>query len=147
MNSEQRPHLLRTLFRRGSMLLFCLLVAAVTGLSATGWADSLYLTAGSKTGEAAILLGQAREAPRDLSSQMLYLSNGGRGYDLILREGAAVTIRHGDTDLTVRSRKESISSLLSRLHIDPGPGRRSAWSSRTPARSWTSPPSSPITNM
>lgn len=121
MNSEQRPHLLRTLFRRGSMLLFCLLVAAVTGLSATGWADSLYLTAGSKTGEAAILLGQAREAPRDLSSQMLYLSNGGRGYDLILREGAAVTIRHGDTDLTVRSRKESISSLLSRLHIDPGP--------------------------
>ena len=37
------------------MLLFCLLVATVTGLSATGWADSLFLITGTED-EAAIIL-------------------------------------------------------------------------------------------
>ena len=35
MNTDQRPSLLYSLCRRGGMLLFCLLVATVTGLSAT----------------------------------------------------------------------------------------------------------------
>ena len=47
MNTDQQPSLLYTLCRRGGMMLFCLLVATVTGLSATGWADSLFLITGT----------------------------------------------------------------------------------------------------
>jgi 3D (Asp-Asp-Asp) domain-containing protein len=101
------------------MLLFCLLVAAVTGLSATGWADSLFLITGTDDG--AILLDPAQKTPPDLSSQMLYVSSGGRGYDLTLREDTTVTVRHEGTAVTVQSRKESVSTLLSRLHVYPSP--------------------------
>jgi 3D (Asp-Asp-Asp) domain-containing protein len=119
VNTDQRQQLLYTLCRRGSMLLFCLLVAAVTGLSATGWADSLFLITGTDDG--AILLDPAQKTPPDLSSQMLYVSSGGRGYDLTLREDTTVTVRHEGTAVTVQSRKESVSTLLSRLHVYPSP--------------------------
>lgn len=99
------------------MLLFCLLVAAVTGLSATGWADSLYLITGTDDGT--IFLDPAQKTPPDLSSQMLYVSSGAKGYDLTLAEGTSVTVRHEGTAVTVQSHKESISNLLSRLHISP----------------------------
>jgi len=101
------------------MVLFCLLVAAVTGLSATGWADSLFLITGTE--EDAIILDPDQETPPDLSSQMVYVSSGSRGYDLTLQEGTSVTIRHEGSALTVQSHKESVSSLLSRLHIYPSP--------------------------
>lgn len=120
MNTEQRPNLLYVLCRRGGMLLFCLLVAAVTGLSATGWADSLYLITGTED-EGAILLDPAQKTPPDLSSKLLYVSSGAKGYDLTLQEDTTVTVRHEGTAVTVQSHKESISSILSRLHVYPSP--------------------------
>jgi len=120
VNADQRPSLLYALFRRGGMLLFCLLVATVTGLSATGWADSLFLITGTEE-EAAIILDPDQKDPPDLSSQMVYVSNGSRGYDITLREGTTVTVRHEGSAVTIQSHKESVSSLLSRLHIYPSP--------------------------
>ena len=120
MNTDQRPSLLYSLCRRGGMLLFCLLVAAVTGLSATGWAGSLFLITGVED-EAAIILDPDQEKAPDLSSQMVYVSNGSRGYDITLQEGASVTVRHEGSAVTVQSHKESVSTLLSRLHIYPSP--------------------------
>ena len=70
MNADQQPSLLYALCRRGGMLLFCLLVATVTGLSATGWADSLFLITGTEE-EAAIILDPNQENPPDLSSQIV----------------------------------------------------------------------------
>lgn len=118
MNTDQQPSLFYRLCRRGGMMLFCLLVAAVTGLSATGWADSLFLITGTDGAEAIILDPDQKEAP-DLSSQMVYVSNGSRGYDITLQEDTTVTVRHEGSALTIQSRKESVSSLLSRLHIYP----------------------------
>ncbi len=120
MNTDQRPSLLYSLCRRGGMLLFCLLVATVTGLSATGWADSLFLITGTEDEAAIILDPQQKEAP-DLSSQMVYVSNGSRGYDITLQEDTTVTVRHEGSAVTVQSHKESVSSLLGRLHIYPSP--------------------------
>lgn len=120
MNADQQPSLLYALCRRGGMLLFCLLVATVTGLSATGWADSLFLITGTEE-EAAIILDPDQKDPPDLSSQMVYVSNGSRGYDITLQEATAVTVRHEGSAVTVQSHKESVSSLLARLHIYPSP--------------------------
>lgn len=121
VNTDQRSNLLYALCRRGGMLLFCLLVAAVTGLSATGWADSLYLITGTEDEEGAIILNPAQKTPPDLSSKMLYVSSGAQGFDLTLQEGTTVTVRHEGTAVTVQSHKESISNLLSRLHVYPSP--------------------------
>lgn len=101
-------------------MLFCLLVAAVTGLSATGWADSLFLITGTE-GEAAIVLDPDQKEAPDLSSQMVYVSNGSRGYDITLQADTTVTVRHEGSALTIQSHKESVSTLLSRLHIYPSP--------------------------
>ncbi len=101
------------------MILFCLTAAAVTGLCATGWAGSLFLAAGAD-GEAAIVLEPGRAEAPDLSSRIIYVSNGSRGYDVTLREGAAVTVRHGDSTVSVQSRKETVSALLARLGVRPG---------------------------
>ena len=119
MNTDQRPNPLYTLCRRGGMVLFCLLVAAVTGLSATGWADSLYLITGTEEGGAIIL--DPDKKPPQLTSKLLYVSSGAQGYDLTLQEGTSVTVRHEGTAVTVQSHKESISSILSRLHVYPSP--------------------------
>ncbi len=101
-------------------MLFCLFVAAVTGLSATGWADSLFLITGTED-EAAIILDPKQKDPPDLSSKMVYVSNGSKGYDITLQEDTTVTVRHEGFVVTVQSHKESISSLLSRLHVYPSP--------------------------
>lgn len=118
MNAHERPNMLYTLCRRGGMVLFCLLAAAVTGLAATGWADSLFLTGG---GDAAAVPDPEGEAAPDLSSRMIYVTNGSRGYDLTLKEGTAVTVRHDGSAQTLQSRQESISALLARLRVHPGP--------------------------
>ena len=120
MNADQQPSLLYALCRRGGMLLFCLLVATVTGLSATGWADSLFLITGTEE-EAAIILDPDQKDPPDLSSQMVYVSNGSRGYDITLQDNTTVTVRHEGSAVTILSHKESVSSLLARLHIYPSP--------------------------
>lgn len=119
MNAPERPNPLYTLCRRGGMALFCLLAAVVTGLSATGWAGSLSLITGD--GDAAIVLDPDQETAPDLSSQLIYVSNGGRGYDITLREGTSVTVRHEDFVQTLPSKQERISTLLGRLQITPGP--------------------------
>lgn len=121
MNAHEQPGTLYTVCKRGGMALFCLLAAAVTGLFATGWAGSLFLITGMDSDEAAIILDPDQETAPDLSSQMIYVSNGGRGYDLALQEGTAVTVRHQGSVLTAQSRRESVSSLLSRLQIYPSP--------------------------
>lgn len=99
-------------------MLFCLAVVTVTSLSATGWAGSLFIITGAD--DAAIILDpQQEEAPPDLSEKMLYVTNGSRGYDISLSEGTSVTVRHEGSAVTIQSRKETISSLLGRLHIYP----------------------------
>lgn len=119
MNAYERPSTLYTFCRRGGMVLFCLLVAAVTGLSATGWADSLFIITGAD--DAAIILDPEQETPPDFSSQMIYVSNGSRGYDIILQEDTPVTIRHEGSVQTAQANRESVSSLLGRMHIYPSP--------------------------
>ncbi len=119
MNTDQQPHPLHRFLSLGGRILFCLLAAAATGLFATGWADSLFLAAGEEA-EAAVLLASDRKEVPDLSSRIIYVANGSRGYDVTLRQGASVRVRHGDFTAAVQSREETISSLLDRLGVHPG---------------------------
>lgn len=100
------------------IVLFALAVTVFSCIAATGWADALFILTGAD--DTAIVLDGSRKAP-DLSSQMVHVSSGAKGYDVILTSGQNITIHHGGETVTAVSRKESISTLLDRLDITPSP--------------------------
>lgn len=120
MKTLLKSRKLRELWKRHRTVAVGLMAAVLTSLAATGWADSLYIITGTEDGTAIVLDSQQEEAP-DLSSQLVYVSNGSRGYDVMLNEGISVTIHHEGARLTAQSRRESVSTLLSRLQLTPGP--------------------------
>ena len=110
---------LDSLWRRGRIMIVALAAAGFTSLAATGWADSLYII--TENEDAAIVLDSRQEEAPDIASQLISLSNGSRGYDIMLADDVAVTIHHEGAVMTARSHQESVSTLLNRLHIVPGP--------------------------
>lgn len=120
MKNRNRIHRLEALWRRRGTLVVGLAAAVVTSLAATGWAGSLYIITGAGD-DAAIILDSTQEQAPDLSSQLIYISNGSRGYDIMLSEGQGVTIRHGGGVTTAVAQRESVSSLLNRMQIVPSP--------------------------
>lgn len=103
---------------RRHMFLFSLTVAALSCVAATGWADALFILTGAE--DTAIVLNGSAEVP-DLSSQMVHVTSGAKGYDVTLASGKAVTVRHGGDVYTAKSKKETVSALLKRLGIAPSP--------------------------
>ena len=85
---------------------------------ATTWADALYLITGAS--ETAIVLEDTSPVP-DLSSQLINVTTGVRGYEITLAAGQTVNIRHNGAILSVQSKNETVSALLDRLHIVPSP--------------------------
>ncbi len=111
---------LRELWRRHRTIIVGLTAAVLTSLAATGWADSLYIITGTDDDTAIVLDHEQAEAP-DLSSQLVYVSNGSRGYDVMLNEGVSVVIHHEGARMATQSRRESVSTLLNRLQLTPSP--------------------------
>lgn len=105
-------------WRRSGLNLFAAAVVLCTALAVTNRAEALYIISGVE--DAAIVLDGAGKAP-ELESRLLYTSNGTRGYDVCLRLGQAVTIRHGGETFHTKSRQETITKTLKRLNIVPGP--------------------------
>ncbi len=114
------PQRLRELWRRHRTVVVGLTAAVLTSLAATGWADSLYIVTGTEDDAAIVLPVEPVEAP-DLSPQLVYVSNGSRGYDVMLNEGASVVIHHEGARIATQSRRESVSTLLNRLQLTPSP--------------------------
>lgn len=100
------------------IVLFALAVTVCSCVAATGWADALFILTGAD--DTAIVLDGGSKVP-DLSSQMIYVSSGTKGYDVMLASGQAVTVRHDGGVTNATSKKESVSALLKRLGIIPGP--------------------------
>ena len=118
LNSHALYKKLHTLWNHRATLVFSLLVMTLACICATSWADALYIITG--TDDAAIVLDGSAKVP-DLSSQMVYVTSGGKGYDVTLAAGQTVTIHHNGETVSAKSKKETISKLLDRLHIVPGP--------------------------
>lgn len=109
---------LHTIWNHRATFVFSLLFVLISSISATGWADALYILTG--VDDDAIVLDSDSSVP-DLSSQLIYVSTGSKGYDVILSAGQTVTVQYDGTSVSVQSKRESISKLLSRLHIVPSP--------------------------
>lgn len=109
---------LHGIWNRKCFSLLTLMVVFLTATVTTGHAEALYILTGAD--DTAIVL-DGKTAVPDLSGQMVFVTTGGKGYDVTLAAKQTVTIRRDGTEQIVQSRKESISRLLSRIGIVPSP--------------------------
>ena len=109
---------LHGIWNRKHLALLTLMAVLLTAAAATNRAAALYILTGAD--DAAIVLDDKATVP-DLSSQMVFVTTGGKGYDVTLAAGQTVTVRRNGETQTVQSTKESISSLLERMDIVPSP--------------------------
>ena len=109
---------LHGIWNRKHLALLTLMAVLLTAAAATNRAAALYILTGAD--DAAIVL-DGKTAVPDLSSQMVFVTTGGRGYDVTLAADQTVTVRRNGETQTIKSRKESISRLLERMDIVPSP--------------------------
>ena len=114
-NLQEKLH---GIWNRKHLALLTLMAVLLTAAAATNRAAALYILTGAD--DAAIVLDDKATVP-DLSSQMVFVTTGGRGYDVTLAADQTVTVRRNGETQTVKSRKESISRLLERMDIVPSP--------------------------
>lgn len=104
--------------RKRSFTALALACALCAGTFAMVHADALYILTGA--GDEAVLLDETAEAP-DFSSQMVYVGSGANGYELTLKAGRPVRIQYGNTILGTTAQGETVSELMARFDIIPGP--------------------------
>ena len=104
--------------RKRSFAALALACALCAGTFAMVHADALYILTGA--GDETVLLDETAEAP-DFSSQMVYVGSGANGYELTLKAGRPVRIQYGNTILGTTAQGETVSELLARFDIIPGP--------------------------
>lgn len=106
------------IWRRSHLALLTLMMVVLTAGATTIHADALYILTG--VDDTAIVLNSKAKMP-NLSSQMVFVTSGGKGYDVTLAAKQTVTVRRDGVTQTVQSKKESISKLLERIGIVPSP--------------------------
>ena len=104
--------------RKRSFTALALACALCAGTFAMVHADALYILTGA--GDETVLLDETAEAS-DFSSQMVYVGSGANGYELTLKAGRPVRIQYGNTILGTTAQGETVSELLARFDIIPGP--------------------------
>lgn len=105
-------------WKHPSILLVGMASALAVVLSATPKANALYILSGVE--DTAIVLDGSEKAPT-ISSQLIDVSSSHSGYDVRLKAGQSVKVIYQGTTVTGTSKNETVSSLLQRLDITPGP--------------------------
>ena len=118
-----RTNLLKKLHqfkRRYGLPLFVAATVMCVSWISMDHANAVYILTGAE--DAAIVLDAQSTQTHEISSQLVYLSGGQKGYDLALASKQAVTVHHdGETLSTQAKRGETVSDLLERIHVIPGP--------------------------
>ncbi len=114
-NLQEKLH---GIWNQRHLALLALMAVLLTAAAATDHADALYILTGAD--DAAIVLDGKTTAP-DLSSQMVFITTGGKGYDVTLAAKQTVTVHRDGETQSVQSKKESVSKLLERIGVVPSP--------------------------
>ena len=118
MKRHNLQETLHGIWNRRHLALLTLTAVFLTAAVTTSHASALYIL--TDADDTAIVLDSAAKLP-DLSSQIVNVTTGGKGYDVTLAAKQTVTVhRNGETQ-TVQSRNESVSRLLERIGIVPSP--------------------------
>lgn len=121
MNFLKQRIKLHTLWKKYSVLFFVLTAVACVSVLTVGRADALYILTGAT--DSAIVLDDSadEEAVKDFSSQLVYVGTKTSGFEITLKAGQTVSVRYHGAITTAEAQGETISALLTRLHIEPGP--------------------------
>ena len=99
--------------------LFSLAAAVLVSVTATVWADALYIL--TDADDTAIVLDGSVKSP-DVTSKLVYLKSGRAGFDIHLNNEETVTIHQQDVTTVLQAKKkESLTKFLDRAGIVPGP--------------------------
>lgn len=102
------------------------MLAAVlcVSLFTMGHADALYILTGSS--DSPVVLDESADegTVKNFSSKLIYVGRKNSGYEATLKAGQDVTVDCGGATVTALAKEETISELLSRLHLTPGPRDR-----------------------
>lgn len=109
---------LKKLCRTPGILLTTLAVTVCAGAADTTHMDATYLLSGVEN--SAIILDGSRTVP-EMPADGVIVSQSGEDYNISLSAGLPVTVFYEGKVLTDTSKNETISSLLYRLHVVPGP--------------------------
>lgn len=96
-------------------LLALAILAAVALAGVTGWADALYTLSGNE------METKLNESAQAIVPQLIDVSTGVKGEDVMLDEGMMVTVLHNGTTMRVTAQEESIAQLLARMAVIPSP--------------------------
>lgn len=118
MNTQCLRQKLHRFWKRHGLPVFMLLSMIAVSGAATDQASALYILTGAE--DSAVVLDESAEV-QDFSSQLVFLSTSSTGFDVTLASGKSVTIHCGGSTVSTQSKRESISALLNRMHITPGP--------------------------
>ena len=114
-NLQKKVH---DFWSRRHLVVLSLMAVLCASSAAMTQADALYILTGAE--DSAIVLDGSKSV-EDFSSQLVYLSSGSKGYDVTLTAGQSVTILCNGETLTTESKRETVSSLLERMDVTPGP--------------------------
>ena len=114
-NLQEKLH---GIWNRRHLALLTLTAVFLTAAVTTSHASALYIL--TDADDTAIVLDSAAKLP-DLSSQIVNVTTGGKGYDVTLAAKQTVTVHRNSETQTVQSRNESVSRLLERIGIVPSP--------------------------
>ena len=107
---------LHGIWNRRYLALLTLAAVLLTAAAATDRAAALYILTG--VDDTAIVLDGKAKNP-DLSSQMVFVTTGGKGYDVTLAPKQTVTVRRDGQTQSIESKKESISKLRGAFPVSP----------------------------
>ena len=102
--------------RHQFFLCAALILLSVVTLSSLERASALYILTGAT--DSAVVLDANTEVP-DLSSQIVSINTNVSGRDINLTQGTAVSVSYNGAVVSTQAWNETVSSLLSRLHIAP----------------------------
>ena len=119
MKHQNRQKKLHDFWRRHSLTFVGFAMTLCVSCIAVRDASALYILTGTE--DTAIVLDSSSQQAPDLSSQLVYVSASSHGYDVTLVAGQTITIQRDGQQVSVKARKETISSLLHRVNMEPGP--------------------------
>ena len=121
MKHETHLEKLHKLWSRVSALILTVATVSCAYLLLTDRASALYILSGGT--DSAIVLDQSsdHQEAKDFSSKLVYTGTKASGFEITVKADQSVAIRHEGAVLNTRSRGETISALLNRMEVIPGP--------------------------
>ena len=121
MKALQQPEKTQKTWKRSSLVFLMLVTVVCASFFMMDRANALYILTGAS--DSAIVLDDSTETEPlpNFSSQLVYVDTKTTGFEITLKAGNPVTVHYEDADITAQAKGETISALLTRLHITPSP--------------------------